>query len=219
VPRFDRQGSPRPRFYSTIRFFILQVIPPYRKHNDGMGRQKLFTREDVLDKTIPMFWKHGYAETKVQNLEQATGVNKSGLYAEFGSKEDLFVASLNRYLKVVHERGTLTKQPLGWDNVEDFLKLCHGSWGQKGCFSVNSMREFSDLPLGARESMIESVMQFKKQLVRNLSASRQRSGDNDVLASLIITFFCGICVEQNLNPSERQIASKIENFMQLIRTR
>jgi hypothetical protein len=91
--------------------------------------------------------------------------------------------------------------------------------GKRGCFSVNSMREFSDLPPGARESMIESVMQFRKQLVRNLSASRQRRGDNDILASLIITFFCGICVEQNLNPPERQIARKIENFMQLIRTR
>jgi TetR/AcrR family transcriptional regulator, copper-responsive repressor len=183
-----------------------------------MGRQKLFTREDVLDKTIPMFWKHGFADTKVQDLEQSTGVNKSGLYAEFGSKEELFVASLNRYLKVVHERGTLTKQPLGWDNIEDFLKLCHGSWGQKGCFSVNSMREFSDLPLGAREIMIESVMQFKKQLERNLSASRHRRRDNDALASLIVTFFCGICVEQNLNPSEKQIAKKIGHFMHLIRS-
>src|ERR1700683_2952798 len=31
--------------------------------NDAMGRRKLFTREDVLDKAIPVFWKHGLAET------------------------------------------------------------------------------------------------------------------------------------------------------------
>jgi TetR/AcrR family transcriptional regulator, copper-responsive repressor len=36
-----------------------------------MGRRKLFTREDVLNKTIPVFWKHGLAETSVQDLEQA----------------------------------------------------------------------------------------------------------------------------------------------------
>jgi AcrR family transcriptional regulator len=183
-----------------------------------MGRRKQFNREDVLDKTIPVFWKHGFAETKVQHLERATGVNKSGLYSEFDSKEDLFLASMRRYLKFVHERGTLTKQPLGWDNIRDFLKLSDGCWGQKGCFSVNSMREFSDLPSGAQEIMLESVMQFKNKLVRNLAVCRPRRDGNDTLASLILTFFCGICVEQNLGPSQRQIAKKIAQFMEMIRS-
>ena len=111
-----------------------------------MGRRKLFTREDVLDKAIPVFWKHGLAETSIQDLEQATGVRKSGLYAEFKDKEDLFVESMRRYFDVVVARGDLTKEPLGWINVEGFLKVCYGSWGQKGCFSINSMREFADLP-------------------------------------------------------------------------
>jgi AcrR family transcriptional regulator len=183
-----------------------------------MGRNKKFSREGVLDKTIPVFWKHGLAETSVQDLEQATGVNKSGLYAEFKNKDDLFIASLRRYLDVLQERGTLTKQPLGWGNIEAFLKLCYGSWGQKGCFSVNSMREYSDLPPQARELMIGSVKGIKRQLIRNLSAVRGKSGDNnDALAGLVITFFSGICLEQNLHPAEKQIAEKIAQFMQLIR--
>ncbi len=52
-----------------------------------------------LDKAIPVFWKHGFAETTVQDLEEATGVNKSRLYAEFENKDDLFIASLRRYLE------------------------------------------------------------------------------------------------------------------------
>src|ERR1700730_3253857 len=86
--------------------------------NVAMGRRKLFTREDVLDKAIPVFWKHGLAETSVQDLEHATGVRKSGLYTEFKDKEDLFVESLRRYFDVLMARGHLTKQPLGWTNVE-----------------------------------------------------------------------------------------------------
>ena len=73
-------------------------------------------------------------------------MRKSGLYTEFKDKEDLFVESMRRYFDVLMARGHLTKQPLGWTNVESFLKVCYGSWGQKGCFSVNSMREFADLP-------------------------------------------------------------------------
>ena len=99
-----------------------------------MGRRKLFTRVDVLDKAIPVFWKHGLAETSVQDLEEATGVRKSGLYAEFKDKEDLFVASIRQYFDMLRARGTLTKQPLGWNNVEGFLKVCYGSWDRRGAF-------------------------------------------------------------------------------------
>ena len=59
-----------------------------------MGRRRNFSREDVLTKAIPVFWKRGFADTKVEDLEEATGVNKSGLYSEFSSKEEIFVESL-----------------------------------------------------------------------------------------------------------------------------
>jgi AcrR family transcriptional regulator len=155
----------------------------------AMGRRKLFTREDVLNKTIPVFWKHGLAETSVQDLEQATGVRKSGLYAEFKDKEDLFVASIRQYFDMLAARGTLTKQPLGWNNVEGFLKVCYGSWGQKGCFSVNSMREFADLPPKARRIMIANMTKARQLLIDNLAAARGGTDGNESLADLIITFF------------------------------
>src|SRR5438477_12417937 len=82
-----------------------------------MGRPKQFNREGVLDRAIPVFWKHGFANTTVRHLEEATGVNKSGLYSEFKDKEDLFLASLERYAQT---RGAeiLTAEPIGWGNIE-----------------------------------------------------------------------------------------------------
>jgi hypothetical protein len=92
-------------------------------------------------------------------------------------------------------RGTLTKQPLGWNNVEGFLKVCYGSWGQKGCFSVNSMREFADLPPKARQIMIANMTKAHQLLIDNLAAARGGTDDNESLADLIITSFCGICLD------------------------
>jgi TetR/AcrR family transcriptional regulator, copper-responsive repressor len=100
-----------------------------------MGRPKNFSREEVLEKAMPVFWKHGFADTSLQDLERATGVNKSGLYTEFRDKEDLFVACLRHYLESQGKRGLLTKEPLGWNNVETFLK--NGPLNkreQQGCF-------------------------------------------------------------------------------------
>src|SRR5437899_10866900 len=84
-----------------------------------MGRPKQFNREGVLDRAIPVFWKQGFANTTVQDLEQATGVNKSGLYTEFKDKEDLFLASLEHYAQT---RGAeiLAAQPLGWGTKSRF---------------------------------------------------------------------------------------------------
>jgi AcrR family transcriptional regulator len=64
-----------------------------------MGRPRKFSREGVLQKALPVFWKYGFARTTLPDLEQATGVNKSGLYAEFDSKEALFLACLRHYLE------------------------------------------------------------------------------------------------------------------------
>ena len=106
-----------------------------------MGRPKNFSREEVLEKAMPVFWKHGFADTSLQELERATGVNKSGLYSEFRDKEDLFVACLRHYLESQEKRRFLTREPLGWKNVETFLKNGPLNKGEKqGCFSVNSMR-------------------------------------------------------------------------------
>jgi AcrR family transcriptional regulator len=185
-----------------------------------MGRPKKFSRKEVLDKTIAVFWKHGFAKTTIQDLERETGVNKSGLYAEFENKDDLFVASLGRYFELLHERSPLTDKPLGWDNIENFLKLCYGawgSWGQRGCFSVNSMREFSDLPLKGRDLMAGSLKRVRQQLIRNLRVSRGKKSGNKAIAELIITFFSGISVEQNVHSAEKMIADKIAHFMRLIR--
>jgi predicted metal-binding protein len=54
-------------------------------------------------------------------------------------------------------------------------------------------------------------------LIDNLAAARVRTDDNESLADLIITFFCGICPGQNLGPNRTQITKTIEAFMQLIR--
>jgi len=42
------------------------------RHNERMGRPKNFSREGVLEKALPVFWKHGFANTSLQELEKAT---------------------------------------------------------------------------------------------------------------------------------------------------
>src|ERR1700733_6606426 len=120
-----------------------------------MGRRKNFSREDVLTKAIPVFWKQGFADTKVEDLEQATGVNKSGLYSEFSSKQEIFVESLKHYLKQ-RDGSILKKEPLGWHNIRNFLRRSCPVGQDGGCFAIYSIREWSIVPEEAHKAISSS---------------------------------------------------------------
>jgi AcrR family transcriptional regulator len=181
-----------------------------------MGRPREFSREEVLEKAIPVFWKRGFADTSVQDLEKATGVNKSGLYSEFKGKEDLFLASLEHYIAQSTFQSLLAREPLGWNNVAAMLSLGITCSGQKGCFVVNSVREASLLPPQAHELMAKHLGVVKKLLVRNLEAAGCR-GDPNATAELILTFNTGLCLEQNFGGSAASYQRKVQEFLKLVK--
>ena len=182
-----------------------------------MGRPKNFSREGVLEKALPVFWKYGFADTSLQALEKATGVNKSGLYSEFADKGDLYLESLRHYLRKRQEEELLTAKPLGWKNIERFLKLgpCSPE-GQKGCFSVNSMNQFAVLPPAAQEIVSKGRSFLKDLMARNVEVEKPRMKPT-VLAEMILTFFTGISMEQHLKGSKASMNRKVDDFMKVAR--
>jgi len=205
--------------YDARKSFRLQNIVPNSsiRHNEHMGRPKNFSREGVLEKALPVFWKHGFANTSLQELEKATGVNKSGLYAEFANKGDLYLESLRHYLRKRQEEELLTAKPLGWNNIERFLKLGPYSLeGQKGCFSVNSMNQFAVLPPAAQEIVSKGRAFLKDLIARNVEAEKPTMKPT-VLAQMILTFFTGISMEQHLNVGNAAMNRKVDDFMKVVR--
>src|ERR1700726_2244364 len=165
--------------------------------NMCMGRPRNFSREEVLEKAIPVFWKHGFADTSLQDLEQATGVNKSGLYTEFRDKEDLFVACLRHYLESQGKRGLLTKEPLGWKNVETFLKNGPLNKGeQQGCFSAHSLRELGKLPDEAQVVVTEQRALLQRRLAMNIEAEKPKVAPS-AIAKRVLSFCSWLCIESN----------------------
>ena len=182
-----------------------------------MGRPRKFSREGVLQKAMPVFWKYGFARTTLPDLEQATGVNKSGLYAEFESKEALFLACLRHYLDTRESGALLTAEPLGWGNIERFLEEAPScSLDQRGCFFVNSMRELDCLPPEARQLIVDGSAKLKKLFRANIAFEKPNMNVNS-LCELISPFFSGICIEANLNPDRKRARRKIRNFMRMLR--
>jgi len=183
----------------------------------GVGRPRKFSREGVLQKALPVFWKYGFVRTTLPDLEKATGVNKSGLYAEFESKELLFVACLRHYLETRTSGALLKAEPLGWGNIERFLEEAPScTTDLRGCFFVNSIREIECLPAEAREVIVDGNTKVRHLLQANVAAEKPKM-DVKSVGELIWAFFSGICVEANLNPDQKRAQRKIKNFMKVLR--
>jgi len=60
---------------------------------------KHFDRADALATVERLFWRQGVAATGIHDIVTATGLSRSSLYNAFGSKEELYLAALQRYLE------------------------------------------------------------------------------------------------------------------------
>ncbi|MFJ3667019.1 TetR/AcrR family transcriptional regulator [Streptomyces sp. NPDC090106] len=62
-----------------------------------MAGKKQFDVDTALDAAMVQFWRAGYADTSVDDLSRATGLNRSSIYSSLGSKDALFLRCLERY--------------------------------------------------------------------------------------------------------------------------
>ena len=121
-----------------------------------MGRKKTYDRDTLIARSVELFRDHGYQGTSTQMLVDGLEINRYSLYAEFGSKQALFDAALERYNDAVIGRsfGLLEAPGAGIAEVRallEFYALANLSpaWG-RGCLLCNTAVEFGpDDPSGA----------------------------------------------------------------------
>ena len=112
-----------------------------------MARPCEFDRQEVLDKAMALFWRQGYESTSVQDLVDATGINRASMYNAFGDKHGLFVCAVDRYLETVTSKRVVLLETSGSPKAaieayfQDLLKFSLGPGRRLGCLLTNSVVE------------------------------------------------------------------------------
>ena len=61
------------------------------------GRPRAYDTDTALAQAMSAFWQFGYSATSLDQLSDATDMNRPSLYAAFGDKRALYLQTLERY--------------------------------------------------------------------------------------------------------------------------
>lgn len=124
-----------------------------------MARPRTYDPEAVLDEALKVFWSRGYEQTSIQDLVDATGVQRYGLYESFGDKHALFLSALRRYKEVwvggilgdlLDEEASVAEVLAFFERLE---VIAPADVAPAGCFLCNSAAE-----LGGHDEDVDRIV-------------------------------------------------------------
>jgi hypothetical protein len=121
-----------------------------------------------------------------------------------------------KYYLSQRDGSILKQEPLGWENIRNFLGQSCPVGNTGGCLVIYSMRELSVVPTEAHDIVSSSLAGLKRLIAKNVAATPVKV-DADLVADIVLTFFTGLCLEQNLGRRKAASARKIEGFIEVLR--
>jgi TetR/AcrR family transcriptional repressor of nem operon len=147
-----------------------------------VGRPKEFDRDQVLGKATELFRRRGFGATSTQQLVEHLGINRKSMYAEFGSKQELFEAALERYDEVTigANFGPLETPSAGLSEVEGVIQLfARGARGKAsglGCLLCNTAVERAANDTATRR-FVDRYFQRLTNAFENALENARRGGE------------------------------------------
>jgi TetR/AcrR family transcriptional repressor of nem operon len=134
------------------------------------------------------FWTHGYYATSIEQLVEATGVSRHGLYSEFGDKRGLFLAAMTIYIEEVVTPAfqRVEKPDAGIGAIRDYFVVQIALATKKGlpgpgCLFANTMVESGPHERAFEEIVTRHLARLHSGFRSALQNDRQRfSRKNDV---------------------------------------
>lgn len=89
------------------------------------GRPRAYDPDVAVGRLMETFWTHGYAATSLDQIAEATGMNRPSLYAAFGDKKAMYRRAVENFGDDLRTAMTaaLTEEPL----LADALRRCFGT--------------------------------------------------------------------------------------------
>lgn len=131
------------------------------------------TREAILAHACALARLQGLEGLTIGMLAEQVGMSKSGVFAHFGSREDLQIAVLDHTAEQFVQRvlAPALKQPRGLERLRSvvvhwFDWVRHDDQGEGGCLFAAAASEFDDRPGPVRDRLLQHLRTWREELAR-----------------------------------------------------
>jgi AcrR family transcriptional regulator len=141
------------------------VRRPRRRRSDGERSRNAILREAAQLATV-----EGIGGLSISRLADAVGMSKSGLFAHFGSKEELQLATIEAASALFNEHVTepAAEAPTGIERLqqlaERFLRHVEDDVFSGGCFFASVAAEMDTRPGPVRDLVVQIVDEWSRGL-------------------------------------------------------
>jgi len=136
------------------------------------------TKAAIVDAALGLATQMGLQGLSIGALAEATGMSKSGVFAHFGSREELQISVVREYF--VRFEAEVFKPALAQPHGLPRLRALFGNWMQRvalelqsGCIFISGAVEFDDRPGPVRDALADSVQVWLQAMLRAVVQARQ----------------------------------------------
>jgi TetR/AcrR family transcriptional repressor of nem operon len=190
-------------------------------------RPREFDEATVIQQALGVFWKKGFDGTSVQDLVEATGLQRGSIYGAFGDKRTLFLAALDAYMAAVlkgfDEIARNAEDPVDAirDQIRHFGERSKGPQGPLGCMVNNTLSELVGQDDTARARIQSFLAEMRGRFASALKAGQEAgtfdsSRDAEALASFLQCTIHGLMLLAKSKPSPQVIDSIVSEFLRAL---
>lgn len=186
-----------------------------------MARIREFDPDEALNKAMKVFWQRGYANTSIEDLVSATGVNRYGLYGEFENKHGLFLAALDHYQNAVVGMlfGKVERPGASLTDIREYfaklVQLSSSESGKLGCLMANCASEVAPHDKHAANKVEKYRVRLQagfKNALSNAKAAHDLPAEFDVepMADFLTGVMQGLSVMARSNAKPKMMANVVK---------
>ncbi len=157
----------------------LPLKPARSTDRDGRGLQKgQQTKAAIVDTALGLATQIGLEGLSIGAVAEATQMSKSGVFAHFGSREELQISVIREYHSRFEQE--VFRPALDLPRGLPRLREMFANWMQRtsveidsGCLYISGAVEFDDREGPVRDALVASVMTWHTALRRAIQSARE----------------------------------------------
>ena len=190
----------------------------------SMVRTRTFDPGTALTQAMELFASKGYSETSMEDIVQATGVSRYGLYGTFGNKRELFEQALERFAEGMGKQSflRLLEPNASLDHIRRiFAERTEDMCCQeehKGCLFIHTAMELAPQDDELRGVLQRFMKRMSKAFAIGLDSAKGRGEiredvDVEKAGELLTSTMFGLAVMGRTGFSREVLAGIVDNTL------